>query len=69
MGVQTSNTMFAESKIAELFSQVWVSRQLSQRDCEGLTHSLSSGQLNFEERAAVDRLMHAIRRGWLKVVD
>lgn len=67
MGVQTSNHSFSDTNIAELFSQVWESRCLSARDCEGLTRTLASGALSGDERAAVDRLMHAVRRGWLQV--
>lgn len=69
MGIQSANDLNADHRVAELFSQVWVSRKLSRNECDSLAHKLASGGLDMDERAAVNRMMHAVRRGWLKVSD
>lgn len=68
MGAQISTPdNFSDSNIAELFSQVWQSRHLSAQDWERLTCTLTGSCLSGEERATIDRLRHAVRRGWVKV--
>lgn len=55
--------------IADLFSTVWSAGCVTRKDRFQLMNALLQGQLGDEERAAIDRLLYAVRRGWLNLVD
>ncbi|MEB3826361.1 hypothetical protein [Phormidium sp. CCY1219] len=58
----------SDATIAELFCQAWKVGSISTHHHEML-HACLDNPLNSEEEAALKRLSHAIRRGWLEVVD
>lgn len=55
--------------IAELFYQVCQAGHLTRRDRQQIMSAFLSEALTEEEKAAINRLVHAVRRGWLKVLD
>lgn len=59
----------SNSAIAELFYQVCQAGHLTRPDRQRIMSAFLSGALTDEEKAAINRLVHAVRRGWLKVLD
>lgn len=60
---------FYKQTISEIFYQIWQTKQISARHRWGLRSALMQDSLSEDERDAIDRLLHAVRRGWLQVVD
>lgn len=58
-----------ESTIAELFGQAFQKRQLTLTDRCVLMTAISSNSLCPDEEILINRLLYAVRRGLLKVVD
>lgn len=54
--------------LSELFAQVTSSGQITVADRYGLMAALLKEELAEQERASIDRLLHAFRRGRLVVV-
>lgn len=63
------NSIFTEPNIAELFSSVYHRGTITRSDRLGLMAAFLSNALTTEERLAIDRLLYAIRRGRLKILD
>lgn len=55
--------------ISEIISNIWYSGCITRNHRYGLMSALLEGWLTPEEYNAIDRLLHAVRRGWLKIVD
>ncbi|NEP10350.1 MAG: hypothetical protein F6K14_09035 [Symploca sp. SIO2C1] len=55
--------------ISELFAQASISGYITRADQYGLMAAMLDDSLTEEERAAIDRLLHALYRGRMKVVD
>ncbi|MCT7982581.1 hypothetical protein NG796_04675 [Laspinema sp. A4] len=62
-------TLYSTSLIAEVFGQAWNAGFLTITEREGLMAALLENTLNCEDYAAIDRLLHAVRRGWIKVTE
>ena len=58
-----------ESAIAELFAQVIQKGQITLTDRYFLRTALLNNSLCQDEEVLINRLLHAVRRGILKVVD
>lgn len=58
-----------ESAITELFAQVLEKGQLNLKDRYILMTALLNNSLCREEEILINRLLHAVRRGRLQVVD
>ncbi|MGE5657749.1 MAG: hypothetical protein ACM37W_14175 [Actinomycetota bacterium] len=58
-----------DSIIAELFYQVCQSGNLTRSERYDLMSALLENTLTLEDRAAIDRLLHATRRGWVTILD
>jgi hypothetical protein len=58
-----------ESAIAEMFVQVSLSGDITLADRYGLLAALLQDSLTDEERFAIDRMLRAIGKGRLKIVD
>lgn len=63
-----SQTLKSDRQIAELFYQVTHSRNLTRTESHGL-RALCESALTEDDRDAVNRLLHAIRRGWVRISD
>lgn len=55
--------------LSELFAQASTSGCLTLADCYGLRAALLEDSLSEEERAAIDRLLHAVRQGRIHLMD
>ena len=60
---------FLESKIAQLFSEVIQKGQITLQDRGTLMSAILSNSLCKEEQILINRLLHAVRRGRLQVLD
>jgi hypothetical protein len=58
-----------ESTIAELFAQAIHKKQLTLKDRYILMTAILNNSLCQEEEVLINRLLHAVRRGMLQVVD
>lgn len=61
-------TFQSDCTIAELFYQVSHSRHVTRTQSHGL-RLLCQTALNEHDRDALNRLLHAIRRGWVRISD
>jgi hypothetical protein len=61
-------TLKSDRTIPELFYQVTHSGNLSRTESHGLC-SLCESALSEDDRDAVNRILHAIRRGWVRISD
>ncbi|WP_421659138.1 hypothetical protein [Leptothermofonsia sp. ETS-13] len=57
------------SAISELFAQASVAGKITLADRYGLMAAMLSETLSEEERNCIDRLLHALRKGRVRVVD
>ncbi|MEG3977187.1 MULTISPECIES: hypothetical protein [unclassified Microcoleus] len=64
-----TQTLLTQSSIAELVFQVYHSGLLTPTHRRQLQTALLNDRLTEEDQTAINRLLHAVRRGWLKVVD
>lgn len=55
--------------IAELFYQACQVGHLTRRDRRRIMSAFLREALTEEEKAVINRLLHAVRRGWLQIVD
>ncbi len=55
--------------ISDLFAQISSSGTITLADRYGLMAALLEDSLTEEERASIDRLLRAIRRGRMQIVD
>ena len=53
--------------IAAVFSEVWDSGKITQQERDELRAALLYGELSSDDYAAIDRLVHAVKRGWLSL--
>jgi hypothetical protein len=64
-----TQTFLPQFTIAELVFQVYHSGLLTPTHRQQLKTALLDDCLTEEDQTAINRLLHAVRRGWLKVVD
>lgn len=56
--------------LEDLYAQIWKTGYLTQTQQQQLKSMRSlDKRMTSGERETIDRLMHAIRRGWLKVIQ
>ena len=60
---------FIYSQIGKLFSKIWTQGGLTSSDRQKLMFTLLSNSLSEEELSTIDRILHAVRRGWLQMID
>ena len=65
----SAQTLFPKANIADLFGQAWNSGWLTLTARHALRAALLDCSLTEDDQAAIDRLLHAVRRGWLKILD
>lgn len=65
-----SSDILPKSDIAELFFSVWQQHEMSDKNRQRLKFALLSyHDLNESDYRLIDRLFHAVKRGWIKIVD
>ena len=55
--------------LSELFAQTTMTGKLTLADRYGLMAALLDDTVSLEERRIIDRLLHALRRGQVEIVD
>lgn len=65
------NTQWSLSRntIAEQFSEIYRTGRMTMQDLNSIESLQSWDILDEEDKNIIDRLLHAVRRGWLEVVD
>ncbi len=62
--------LLPQSDIAELFFCVWQSHQMSAANRQRLNFALLSyDRLNESDYRLINRILHAVKRGWIKMID
>jgi hypothetical protein len=62
--------VFSDSWIAEVFGKAWNEGIVTLSEKESLIDALArKSTLNREEKDAIERLLHAIRRGWIQAIE
>jgi len=64
-----AQNLLSDCAIAELFYQVCQSGKLTRTHRYGLMSALLDCAISEEDRAAIDRVIHATRRGWVTILD
>ncbi|MBO9999928.1 MAG: hypothetical protein J7641_13180 [Cyanobacteria bacterium SID2] len=64
-----STTITQTIALSELIARVWHSGCLTVSERQVLKSVLLTSSLSDEDRAAIDRLLHAVRRGWIELPD
>lgn len=57
------------SAIPELFAQATMTGKITLADRYGLMAAMLSDSIDEEERLCIDRLLHALRKGRVRIVD
>ncbi len=59
----------SELTLAEVFFQVYQQGKIDKHHRQYLRATLLNEQISQEEQTAINRLLYAVRRGWLQVAD
>ena len=65
----TSPAILLPSAISDLFAEVTISGSITLADRYGLMAAVMDESLDEEERFSIDRLLHSVSRGRVKIVD
>ena len=69
MTFQLKLSSTSSNNVATVFSEVWDSGVITQHERNALRSALLRGELSNDDYAAIDRLVHAVKRGWLSLDD
>ncbi|MEB3829020.1 hypothetical protein [Phormidium sp. CCY1219] len=64
-----SQALIPQFTLSELFFQVYRSGCLTRNQRQYLKATLLQDALTEEEQSAIDRVIYAVRRGWLKMAE
>lgn len=65
----TTQAILPETNLAEVVFQVYHSGALTRTHRQYLRNVLLMDYLSEEDQTAINRMLHAVKRGWLKVLD
>lgn len=65
----SAEAAISQLTMAELFFQVYRYGSLNSNHRQQLRSILLKESISEEEQTAIDRLLYAVRRGWLKIDD
>ncbi|MEG4353461.1 hypothetical protein QUA70_25470 [Microcoleus sp. LAD1_D5] len=66
----TTKTYIPEYKISELYLNIWKSGKIDRDQFQQIQYAINSHSLkSSEDRKIVSRLLYAVRRGWVSVMD
>ncbi|MEG5158866.1 hypothetical protein QUB37_00230 [Microcoleus sp. AT3-A2] len=66
----TTKAYIPEYKISELYLNIWKSSKIDRTVFQQIKYEINSHSLkSSEERKIVSRLLYAVRRGWVSVMD
>ncbi|MCT7951481.1 hypothetical protein NG798_16890 [Ancylothrix sp. C2] len=58
-----------ESTLPELFANVWKQGMMTASNRQSIKSALLTGSLSETELRIINRMLYAVRRGWLRVAD
>ncbi|MBK4730120.1 hypothetical protein JJD41_09655 [Oxynema sp. CENA135] len=61
--------MLTDDNLTEIFAQAWHEGRITSLERQQLRNLLLACSLNLEDEMLVNRLLYAIRRGWLTVKE
>ncbi|MEM6501694.1 MAG: hypothetical protein AAF685_07635 [Cyanobacteria bacterium P01_C01_bin.89] len=56
-----------DADVASTFSEVWDSGKVTNRNRQEIKSALLCGGLTHDDHMAIDRMVHAVKRGWLSL--
>lgn len=62
-----SKWISADHNVAEVFSEVWNSGKITDSERLALQTAFLKGEMSSDSYMAVDRMLHAVKRGWLNI--
>ncbi|MEG4502820.1 hypothetical protein QUA82_26010 [Microcoleus sp. F8-D3] len=66
----TTKAYISEYGISELYLNIWKSGKIDRTVFHQIQYAINSQSLkSLEERKIVSRLLYAVRRGWVSVMD
>ncbi|MEG4575214.1 hypothetical protein QUA56_21380 [Microcoleus sp. N3A4] len=66
----TTKAYILEYGISELYLNIWKSRKIDRAVFHQIQYAINSHSLrSSDERKIVSRLLYAVRRGWVSVMD
>lgn len=66
----TTKAYIPEYKISELYLNIWKSSKIDRTVFQQIQYEINSHSLkSSEERKILSRLLYAVRRGWVSVMD
>ncbi|MEG4813552.1 hypothetical protein [Microcoleus sp. K5-D4] len=66
----TTKAYIPEYKISELYFNIWKSGKIDRTVFQQIQYAINSHSLkSSEDRKIVSRLLYAVRRGWVSVMD
>ena len=66
----TTKAYIAEYTISELYLNIWKYGKIDRTVFHQIQHAINSQSLiNSDDRKIVSRLLYAVRRGWVSVMD
>ncbi|HEY9807927.1 MAG TPA: hypothetical protein V6D13_01180 [Halomicronema sp.] len=58
-----------ESSLSELFANVWKQGIMTTSNRQSIKTALLNGSLSESELRIINRMLYAVRRGWLSIAD
>ncbi len=66
----TTKAYIPEYKISELYLNIWKSGKIDRDQFQQIQYAINSHSLkSSDDRKIVSRLLYAVRRGWVSVMD
>lgn len=69
IGIMDTQALLSNSSVAEIFSKTWYEGKIMPCDREGLMWAFLCDEIEEEEHAAIDRMLYAVKRGWIVIVN
>ncbi|NMG61071.1 hypothetical protein E1H12_21800 [Geitlerinema sp. P-1104] len=67
--MMTTQTFNQPIPLDEMFARVWNLGHLTRAERQTLKSVVLSNSLSSEDQDVLNRIFHAVRRGWLKISD
>ncbi|NMG60926.1 hypothetical protein E1H12_21050 [Geitlerinema sp. P-1104] len=67
--MMTTQTFNSSIHLDEMFTRVWNLGHLTRSERQNLKSVVLSRSLSSEDEDVLNRIFHAVRRGWLKISD
>ena len=69
MALDIEMSSMDSNSVSAVFSEVWDSGTITRSERRELRTALLYGNLSSDDHAAIDRLIHAVKQGWLSLSE